>query len=121
MKGEIKIYKVEWLDDNGEIRVKRNFKTSEEVHEWIRNNNFDLNFEMPMVLYDGDDLNRRLNMDKNKIEITEVWSANKLNLVCGIIYIILFVLLEFTVIRELFVSNNKTEAIALLFICQILA
>lgn len=49
------MYKVEWLDDDGEIRVKRNFKTTEEAYEWIRNNNFDLDFEMPMVLYDGDE------------------------------------------------------------------
>lgn len=48
------MYRVEWMDDDGEIRVKRGFKTSEEAHEWIRTHHFDMDFEMPTVFYDGE-------------------------------------------------------------------
>ena len=48
------MYRVEWLDDDGRIRVKRGFKTSEEAHKWIRTHNFDIDFEMPTVFYDGE-------------------------------------------------------------------
>lgn len=48
------MYRVEWLDDNGDIRIKRGFKTSERAHEWIRTHNFDVDFEVPMVFYDGE-------------------------------------------------------------------
>ena len=46
------MYRVEWLDFDGEIKVMRGFKTSEEAHEWIRTYKFDMDFEMPMVFYD---------------------------------------------------------------------
>lgn len=48
------MYRVEWLDIDGEIKVMRGFKTSEEAHEWIGKHNFDPDFEVPMVLYDGE-------------------------------------------------------------------
>lgn len=32
----------------------RGFKTSEEAHEWIRTHHSDMDFEMPMVFYDGE-------------------------------------------------------------------
>ena len=47
------MYRVEWLDFDGEIKVMRGFNTSEEAHEWIRTHKFDMDFEMPMVFYDG--------------------------------------------------------------------
>lgn len=44
--------RVEWMDIDGEIKVVRGFKTSEDAHEWIRTHHFDIDFECPMVLYD---------------------------------------------------------------------
>lgn len=52
-KGAI-MYRVEWLDIDVEQKVMRGFKTSEEAHEWIRTHHFDMDFEMPMVFYDGE-------------------------------------------------------------------
>ena len=46
------MYRVEWLDFDGEIKIMRGFKTSEEAHEWIRTHKFDMDLEMPMVFYD---------------------------------------------------------------------
>ena len=46
------MYRVEWLDMDGEIKIVRGFKTSGKAHEWIRTHCFDLDFEHPMVLYD---------------------------------------------------------------------
>lgn len=46
------MYRVEWLDMDGEIMIVRGFKTSGKAHEWIRTHCFDLDFEHPMVLYD---------------------------------------------------------------------
>lgn len=51
---ETNMYRVEWLDIDGEIKSVKGFKTSEEAHEWIRTHHFDLDFEMPMVFYDGE-------------------------------------------------------------------
>ena len=34
---------------DGEQKVKRGFKTTEEAREWIRTHNFDMDFEIPMV------------------------------------------------------------------------
>jgi hypothetical protein len=48
------MYRVEWLDIDGEIKSVKGFKTSEEAHEWIRTHHFDLDFEYPMVFYDGE-------------------------------------------------------------------
>ena len=50
------MYRVEWMDDDGEIRVRRGFETSEEAHEWIRTHqhHFNTRFAMPMVFYDGE-------------------------------------------------------------------
>lgn len=50
---ERNMYRVEWLDIDGEQKVVRGFETSEEAHEWIRTHHFDMDFEMPMVFYDG--------------------------------------------------------------------
>ena len=46
------MYRVEWLDFDGEIKVVKGFKTSEEAHEWIRTHEFDMDSEMPMVFHD---------------------------------------------------------------------
>ena len=46
------MYKVEWLDFDGEIKVMRGFNTSEEAYEWIRTHEFDMDSEIPMVFYD---------------------------------------------------------------------
>ena len=48
------MYRVEWLDIEGEKKVMRGFKTSEKAHEWIRTHHFDMDFEMPTVFYDGE-------------------------------------------------------------------
>lgn len=45
------MYRVEWLDIDGEQKVMRGFKTGEEAHEWIRTHHFD-DSEFPMVFYD---------------------------------------------------------------------
>lgn len=47
------MYRVEWLDIDGEQKVMRGFKTSEEAHEWIKKHRFK-RFAFPMVFYDGD-------------------------------------------------------------------
>lgn len=47
------MYRVEWIDDNGDTRVKRGFETGEEAHEWIRTHHFG-KFAFPMVFYDGE-------------------------------------------------------------------
>lgn len=47
------MYRVEWLDFDGETKTVRGFKTSEEAHEWIRTHCFD-DSEFPMVFYDGE-------------------------------------------------------------------
>lgn len=46
------MYRVEWIDEEGYIRMKRGFETSEDAHEWIRTHNFDIDFECPMVFSD---------------------------------------------------------------------
>lgn len=48
------MYKVEWLDDDAEIRTKRGFKTPGEAHKWIAEHNFDIEMEQPLVFYDGE-------------------------------------------------------------------
>lgn len=35
------MYRVEWIDIDGETKVMRGFETSEEAHEWLRTHNFD--------------------------------------------------------------------------------
>lgn len=47
------MYRVEWLNDNGDTCIKSGFKTSEEAHEWIRKHHFK-KFAFPMVFYDGE-------------------------------------------------------------------
>lgn len=47
------MFRVEWLDDDGDTKIKRGFKTSEEAHEWIKKHNFK-KFSFPMVFYDGE-------------------------------------------------------------------
>lgn len=41
------MYMVEWLDDDGNIRTVKGFKTSEEVFKWIKMRDFDPVFECP--------------------------------------------------------------------------
>lgn len=38
------MHRVEWLDIDGEQKVKRGFKTTEEARERIRTHNFDMDF-----------------------------------------------------------------------------
>lgn len=45
------MYRVEWLNDNGDTCVKSGFETSEEAHEWIKKHHFK-KFAFPMVFYD---------------------------------------------------------------------
>ena len=59
------MYRVEWLDFDGEIKIMRGFKTSEEAHEWIRTHNFDMDFEIPMVFY-GDLANKETFVKERK-------------------------------------------------------
>ena len=47
------MYRVEWLDEKGDIKLKRGFKSSEEAHEWITKYHFK-KFAFPMVFYDGE-------------------------------------------------------------------
>ena len=47
------MYRVEWLNDNGDTCIKSRFETSEEAHEWIRKHHFK-KFAFPMVFYDGE-------------------------------------------------------------------
>lgn len=60
------MYRVEWLDFDGEIKTVRGFKTSEETHEWIRTHRFD-DSEFPMVFYDGETRNTCFNGKEDKI------------------------------------------------------
>lgn len=57
-------------------------------------------------------------MDKTKIKIKEVWSANKWYLFFGILFVIMIVLLEMGAIRQFFVTDME-EALVLLFILQL--
>lgn len=57
-------------------------------------------------------------MDKTKIKTKEVWSANKWYLFFGILFVIMFILLEIYAIRQFFVTDTA-EALVLLFILQL--
>lgn len=57
-------------------------------------------------------------MDKTKIKTKEVWSANKWYLFFGILFVVMFILLEMGVIRQFFVTDIE-EALVLLFILQL--
>lgn len=59
------------------------------------------------------------NINNSKIEIEEVESANKLYLLFGMVYAILFVILEFVSIREFFVSSNTGEALGMFAVVQL--
>lgn len=48
------MYRVEWLDANGNIKIVKGFKTCEEAFKWIKMRDFDPVFECPMVFYDGE-------------------------------------------------------------------
>lgn len=48
------MYRVECLDANGNIKIVKGFKTSEEAFKWIKMRDFDPVFECPMVFYDGE-------------------------------------------------------------------
>lgn len=45
------MYRVEWLDEEGEIRIKRGFETSEAAHAWIVARDFHKH-AYPMVFCD---------------------------------------------------------------------
>lgn len=57
-------------------------------------------------------------MDKTKIKTKEVWSANKWYLFLGILFVVMFILLEMGAIRQFFVTDIK-EALVLLLILQL--
>lgn len=57
-------------------------------------------------------------MNKDKIKTKEVWSANGWYLFWGIIFVLIFCMLEGCAIREFFVSSFE-EAMALAFILQL--
>lgn len=35
------MYRVEWIDDHADFRVKEGFKTSTEAHDWIKKHKLD--------------------------------------------------------------------------------
>lgn len=49
---DVKMYRVEWIDKEGETKVRRGFESSEAAYDWIRTSHFDIDFEMPMVFLD---------------------------------------------------------------------
>lgn len=51
---DVKMYRVEWIDIDGETKVRRGFESSEAAHDWIRTHHFDMNFDMPMVFLDDE-------------------------------------------------------------------
>ena len=53
MLERVNYVRVEWLDDDGDTKIKRGFKTSEEAHKLIKKHNFK-KFSFPMVFYDGE-------------------------------------------------------------------
>lgn len=57
-------------------------------------------------------------MDKEKIKIKEVQSANGWYLFCGILFVIMIVFLEIAAIRQFFISHID-EAITSLFLLQL--
>ena len=48
------MYRVEWVDDEGFMRIKDGFITSEEAHDWIKKRHFNPVFNCPMVFDDGE-------------------------------------------------------------------
>ena len=46
------MYRVEWIDEEGEIRVRRGFESSKAAHKWVRAHHFDMDLECPMVFLD---------------------------------------------------------------------
>lgn len=57
-------------------------------------------------------------MDKDKIKVKEVWSANGWYLFYGILFVVLILLLEFCVVRQFFISPID-EAIGLAVLLQL--
>ena len=47
------MYRVEWINDVGDVMIKRGFTTSEAAHDWIREHKLDGVWNCPMVFYDG--------------------------------------------------------------------
>lgn len=50
------MYRVEWIDDEGNLKIKRGFKNSELAHLWIKKMHFKSDC-FPMVFYDGGENN----------------------------------------------------------------
>lgn len=53
-KGVLGMYRVEWIDDEGFMRIRDGFMTSEEAHDWIKKRHFNPVFNCPMVFDDGE-------------------------------------------------------------------
>ncbi len=49
------MYRVEWIDDHADFRIKEGFKTSTEAHDWIKKHKLDPVFDCAMVFCDLDD------------------------------------------------------------------
>lgn len=47
------MYRVEWIDDKGNLKIKNGFKNSELAHLWIKKMPFKSD-NFPMVFYDGE-------------------------------------------------------------------
>lgn len=47
------MFRIEWIDMNGDIKTVSRFKKIEEAYDWIKNKNFEKD-EFPMVFYDGE-------------------------------------------------------------------
>ena len=46
-------YRVEWIDDEGNLKIKRGFKKSELAHLWIEKMHLKID-SFPMVFYEGE-------------------------------------------------------------------
>lgn len=49
------MYRVEWIDDHADFRVKEGFKTSTEAHDWIKKHKLDPVFDCVMIFCDLDE------------------------------------------------------------------
>ena len=49
------MYRVEWIDDHADFRVKEGFKISTEAHDWIKKHKLDPVFDCAMVFCDLDE------------------------------------------------------------------
>lgn len=47
------MYRVEWIDDEGNLKIKRGLKKSELAHLWIEKMHLKID-SFPMVFYEGE-------------------------------------------------------------------